>query len=235
MVPEIEKLAARLGHRFEDTDLLREALCHSSYTNEHPELGLQNNERLEFLGDAVLGLAVAHILMERHPGLEEGDLSQIRAGIVNAHRLAQVARNVNLGYHIALGKGEIQSDGKEKDSILANALEAVLAAVYLDSNFDAALKVIRSHFTHLIDSDISETPGRDYKSQLQEWSQAKMKVTPRYHVVEEKGPDHDKTFTIELQIRDFASSGTGKSKKAAEQEAAKKALMRLEAKPDDVP
>jgi len=235
MTSKTEEFAARMGYRFNDTGLLLEALRHSSYTNEQPEIDLRNNERLEFLGDAVLSLAVAHILMERYPDLREGDFSRIRAGIVSAYRLAQVARKLTLGDCIALGKGEVQSDGREKDSILADALEAVLAAVYLDSDFDTALGIVRNHFSHLIDSDITAASGRDYKSQLQEWSQANMKVTPRYRVVGEKGPDHNKTFTVELQMRDVSSSGTGKSKKDAEQNAAREALLCIKSADTDGP
>ena len=221
---DLSELTDILRHTFKDEDLLREALRHSSFVNEQLDPELRDNERLEFLGDAVLSLVVGHLLMQRYPDLKEGDLSRIRAGLVNESRLAQVARKIDLGKHMQLGKGETQSKGREKSSILANALEAVLAAVYLDGGFESAFAVIDHHFSALIDLDIRITTDGDYKSQFQEWAQTNQGTTPSYQVIDESGPDHDKTFIVRLQIRDLTADGVGRSKKMAEQNAAMNAL-----------
>lgn len=220
----LAELTKTLHHVFTDEGLLHEALRHSSFVNEQLDPELRDNERLEFLGDAVLSLVVGHLLMQRYPDLKEGELSRIRAGLVNESRLAQVARKIDLGKHIQLGKGEAQSKGREKSSILADALEAVIAAVYLDCGFESAFGVIDHHFSGLMDLDIRITKDGDYKSQFQEWAQTNERATPSYQVIDESGPDHDKTFIVRLQIRDLTADGVGKSKKMAEQNAAMHAL-----------
>ncbi len=221
---DISALQANLMYVFKDEGLLNEALRHSSYVNEQPDTYLRDNERFEFLGDAVLSLAVGHLLMQQHPSLREGDLTRIRASLVNESRLAQVAGNMNLGAHIRLGKGEIQSGGQEKDSILADALEAVLAAIYLDDGFETACRIIHHHFSPLIDSATTMAGSDDYKSQLQEWVQTEQQDPPRYTVIDESGPDHSKIFYVRLHLRDLTTDGVGKSKKIAEQNAARLAL-----------
>ena len=214
----------RLQYAFRDKALLQEALRHSSYVNELADPHLRDNERLEFLGDAVLNLSVGHILMRRYPDLNEGDLSRSRANLVNESQLAQMARSLELGAYIQLGKGEIQTHGREKNSILADSFEALLAAVYLDGGFDAAFKIIETNFLALIDHFHSTANTHDYKSQLQEIVQVGNGEMPDYCVIRENGPDHDKTFWVALKVRDIEAQGIGKSKKSAEQDAAKKAL-----------
>ncbi len=230
MPMEIKTIEKNLGYRFRQKTLLQKALCHSSYVNEQPLEGLQNNERLEFLGDAVLNLIAGHILMEEYPEVKEGELSRMRAGLVNETQLAAIARNLDLGAHILLGKGEIQTNGCDKNSILANTLEAVIAAVYLDGGFKTAFRLIQKHFAEVFNSLSFFTVDQDYKSRLQELVQTTLKVIPHYKIVEETGPDHDKTFTVQLKVQDVVTRGRGKSKKAAEQNAARQYLELMDSK-----
>ncbi len=217
-------IETKLGYEFNSKELLEEALRHSSFANEQPNEDLRDNERLEFLGDAVLNLIVGHILMERHPNLKEGDLSRTRANLVNESQLAIIARSMDLGVFIRLGRGEIQTDGREKNSILAGAFEALVAAVYLDGGFKTAFKIIEASFVPFLDIVHSATDSYDYKSRLQEWVQEKQGEIPNYKVVREEGPDHDKTFWISVKVFDIETEGKGKNKKTAEQDAARKAL-----------
>jgi ribonuclease III len=214
----------KLGYQFQSRDLLDEALRHSSYVNEQPESELRDNERFEFLGDAVLNLIVGHILMERYPHLKEGDLSRTRANLVNETHLAIMARSIELGAGLQLGKGEIQTNGMEKNSILAGAFEALMAAVYLDGGFKTAFQIIENNFAPFLDQIHSAIDSYDYKSRLQEWVQEKHGDIPYYKVVGEEGPDHDKTFWVSVKVFDIETEGTGKSKKTAEQDAAHQAL-----------
>jgi ribonuclease III len=227
---ELKALEDALGYHFKDSGLLRQALQHSSYVNEQRELALEDNERLEFLGDAVLDLVITHILMDHFPNTREGDLSRMRATIVNESQLADVAQRLNLGQYLLLGKGEALSHGQEKSSILADALEAVFAAVYLDGGYQAASEVIEELFSGIV-SQMGERLGEeDFKSPLQELVQVRYKTIPDYRVTGESGPDHDKTFEVRLNIGDaLTTEGVGKSKKAAEQAAAKIALEKLQA------
>ncbi len=218
----------RLRYDFRDKSLLQEALRHSSYVNEIAEPNLRDNERLEFLGDAVLNLTVGHLLMRSYPGIKEGDLSRSRANLVNETHLAETARSLELGVCILLGKGELQTHGREKNSILADAFEALMAAIYLDGGFEAAFRIIEKNFQPLIEQLDTVENTYDYKSRLQEWVQVGHGVIPSYQVVREDGPDHDKTFRVALTVIDLETEGSGKSKKAAEQEAARKALEILE-------
>jgi ribonuclease III len=218
---EIER---KLGYRFHSPDFLEEALRHSSFVNEQPDLDLRDNERFEFLGDAVLNLVVGQILMRRYPDLKEGDLSRMRANLVNESQLARIARAINLGSFIRLGKGEIQTMGREKNSILADTFEALIAAVYLDGGFHAAFKLIDENFSPLLEGKSRTADHHDYKSKLQEMVQEKQGAMPKYRIIREEGPDHEKTFWIELEVFDIETQGSGKSKKMAEQDAARKAL-----------
>ncbi|MBW2492642.1 MAG: ribonuclease III, partial [Deltaproteobacteria bacterium] len=188
------------------------------------------NERFEFLGDSVLNLVVGHMLMHRYPDVKEGDLSKMRANLVNESQLASIAQQMDLGSYIQLGKGEIQTKGWEKQSILANTFEAVIAAVYLDGGFDAAFSIIDGHFSFLLDAVVISTTNHDYKSRVQELVQTKHQEMPVYTVIHESGPDHDKTFRVRLEVGEIQAEGEGKSKKAAEQDAARKGLEFL--KPD---
>ena len=219
-----QHLQETLGYRFNNPLLLDEALRHSSFVNEQSNSQLRDNERMEFLGDAVLNLAVGHLVMRAYPDLREGDLSRIRANMVNESSLAEIARAVDLGSHLLLGRGEMQTGGHTKNSILANALEAVIAAVYLDSGFEQAFAMIEKHFRALVEIALELAAGQDFKSRLQEAVQGKYREVPHYRVLEEIGPDHDKTFCVLMTIGDLQSQGTGKSKKLAEQDAARKAL-----------
>jgi ribonuclease III len=221
-------LIQRIQYTFRNQSLLAEALQHSSFVNEVRDQNLRDNERLEFLGDAVLNLVIGHLLMEHFPDLTEGDLSKKRALLVNEASLATVARTINLGSYLRLGKGEEHSNGRNKDSLLANALEAVFAAIYIDGGFDSIFSVIRHHFFEALKELHTSTTDQDHKGRLQELAQLKNKDTPTYKIVKETGPDHAKTFCVELEIFDIKTDGQGRNKKMAEQNAAKKALKLLE-------
>jgi len=221
---DLSELNRKLMYEFKNTDLLVESLRHSSFVNEQLDSNLQDNERLEFLGDAVLNLVVGHILMQRYPDLNEGDLSRMRANLVNESQLASIARGIDLGSYIQLGKGEIHSKGWNKKSILANTFEAVIAAIYIDAGFDAVFKIIDSHFLFLINSVSTPAANHDCKSQVQELVQMELRSMPIYRVIHESGPDHDKTFRVQLKVGEVQTEGIGKSKKVAEQDAARKGL-----------
>ena len=225
---DLSEFERKLSYTFKDQSLLAEALRHSSFVNEQSDTDLRDNERFEFLGDAVLNLIVGHILMLRDPGLNEGDLTRIRAALVNETQLAAIAHTVDLGFFIQFGKGEIQTNGRQKKSILADTFEAVIAAVYLDGGFDAAYTIFNTHFSSLLDAMTASAENLDYKSQLQEAVQATDKAIPSYTVILENGPDHDKTFTIQVDVLQLRTRGVGKSKKTAEQDAARKALALLQ-------
>jgi ribonuclease-3 len=222
------KFQQTLCYAFKNPLLLEEALRHSSFVNEQTDPGVRDNERLEFLGDAVLNLVIGHLLMRAYPQMHEGDLSRLRANMVNETQLAEIARSLDLGPNLQLGRGEIQSNGHEKNSLLANALEAVIAAIYLDDGFEAAAKTIQRHFNALVQAAPELTIGQDYKSRLQEAVQSTIKEIPQYQVVEESGPDHEKTFTVAMNVGTIQTHGVGRSKKAAEQEAARKGIELFE-------
>ncbi|MDA8141442.1 MAG: ribonuclease III [Desulfobacteraceae bacterium] len=220
-------LIESMAYRFSDPSLLEEALRHSSFVNEQGAAELRDNERLEFLGDAVLNLAIGRLLMDAYPQLREGDLSRIRANLVNETQLANLARGLALGQYIQLGKGESQTGGHEKNSILANAMEAVIAAIYIDGGFDEAFAFIHHHFRELILGAKDLNAAQDFKSRLQEAVQGRSREVPRYRVIEEQGPDHDKIFCVVVTIGDLEAQGQGKSKKLAEQDAARNALTAM--------
>ncbi|MGB5993088.1 MAG: ribonuclease III [Desulfobacterales bacterium] len=228
---DLSELQQKLCYEFKNIDFLVESLRHSSFVNENLEPDIQDNERLEFLGDAVLNLVVGHMLMQRYPELKEGDLSKMRANLVNESQLASIAQEMDLGSYLQLGKGEIQTKGWEKQSILADTFEAVIAAVYLDGGFDAVFRIIDSHFSFLLNSVVMSTTNHDYKSQLQELVQMKQQKVPVYTIIHESGPDHNKTFRVRLKVEKIQAEGEGKSKKVAEQDAARKGLELL--KSDD--
>lgn len=223
----LSTLEKQIDYAFTDARLLEESLRHSSFVNEMPDSGQRDNERLEFLGDAVLNLAIGHILLMRFPELKEGDLSRMRASLVNEHQLARLARDMNLGGWIKLGKGEAQTGGHQKDSILAGALEALIAAIYLDAGFKRTFRTIKKIFQPVIRQIKHSGEHTDFKSLLQELVQARPGAMPAYTILREEGPDHDKTFWVQLKVLDVETRGTGKSKKAAEQDAACKALSIL--------
>jgi ribonuclease III len=221
-------LEAKLGYRFRDRRMLEMALTHRSYLNENPSSAREDNERLEFLGDAVLNLTVGHLLMETQPLRAEGDLSRSRALVVNEAGLARVAEALGLGDWLFLGKGEEQTGGRHKPSLLADACEAVMAAIYLDGGFDAAFRVARQLFETRI-REARDPANADFKTRLQERAQGRLRCSPRYTVVGESGPDHDKVFEVVLLLdgREVAR-GSGRSKKEAEQRAAALALQVLD-------
>jgi ribonuclease III len=211
-------LAKRLGYAFRRPELLAQSLTHRSF-------GARHNERLEFVGDAVLNCVVAHALYQRFPDIDEGDLSRMRANLVNRDALAEVARRVGLGEAIRLGEGEQRSGGPDRPSILADALEAVYGAVFLDGGFDAARNVIAATFGDVLRQADPDVLGKDPKTRLQEWLQARHLPVPEYRVVEVSGEAHAQTFTAECSIAalDVATRGTGASRRTAEQAAAEAA------------
>lgn len=225
---DLSELERMIGYKFNDINMFEEALRHSSFVNEQNLEDMRDNERLEFLGDAVLNLVVGDSLMQRYPDLKEGDLSRMRAGLVNESQLAAIAHKIDLGRYIKLGRGEIQTNGKEKKSILADAFEAVIAAVYLDGGFDAAFKIITVHFSSLFQLVLAPAADHDYKSRIQELIQEKHNIAPVYKVISTNGPDHDKTFRVQLKASELIVEGVGKSKKTAEQDAARRALEIIE-------
>ena len=223
MSPEAEDRLARLGealgHRFADPSLLRLALTHSSASGR----GLAANERLEFLGDRVLGLAVADLLYRRFAGEEEGDLARRFSVLVSRESLAQVAGQIGLAPHLALARGEEDSGGRGNPAILADACEAVIAALYLDGGLEAAQRFIERQWAPLVEQD--RRPPQDAKTALQEWAQAEGRKLPSYVVVGSAGPAHDPLFTVEVRVEGLApATGAGRSKRAAEQAAAAEAL-----------
>ncbi len=223
----IELLTDRLGHRFQNPRLFEEALTHKSYLNECPGPERRDNERLEFLGDAVLDLVISELFLSRFPDAPEGELSKLKARTVSEAALSQVARRLDLGRALVLGRGEDLTGGRDKPSLLADALEAVIAAVFLDGGLAAARQVVLAAFTDLFDH-LGRSDAADHKTELQELCQRDFAVLPVYRVLQESGPDHHKQFDVELTIRGEAyGMGTGRSKKEAEQQAAKTALERL--------
>ena len=221
-------LEAVLGYAFRDRTLLEQALRHASWCNEHADAHLEDNERLEFLGDAVLDLVVGHKLMTRYPQLREGELSVTRAQVVSEAGLGEVAGQLGIGSWLMLGKGEEKSGGRSKPSILADAFEAILAAVYLDGGFSAAVDIVGRLLAQRIET-VEFKGFFDFKTRLQETAQARLKATPTYRVVQEIGPDHDKRFVVAVTIgTDEWARAVGRSKKEAEQMAAADAHFRIE-------
>ncbi len=226
------RLEQQLGYTFADEKLCETALTHKSWLNEATTVGRGDNERLEFLGDAVLNLAVSDMLMRRFPDRAEGDLSKTRAVIVNEGGLCHAAERLDLGQWIFLGRGEEQGGGRRRPSILADAFEALIGAVYLDGGFLIAFDVAQRLLAEAIE-DSDQGLRLDFKSRLQERSQSLLQQMPRYTVVGQDGPDHDKTFLVAITLgdREFGRA-SGKSKKEAEQSAAALALAKLEAPAD---
>jgi len=220
---QFDELQLKLGYRFRNPALLQAALTHSSYANENKKSGAISNERLEFLGDSVLGMTVAALIYANCPSMPEGRMTKLRAELVCEKSLAALAMAFGLGSCLLLGRGEEKGGGRERPSILADALEAVLAAIYLDGGFEPVSLLIQRYF--LLRSDWLETENTDYKTVLQELIQEKAGQTLNYHVADESGPDHMKSFTVEVFLNGARiGRGTGKSKKEAEQIAAKSAL-----------
>ena len=225
-------LQERLGAEKLEPSLGLAALTHKSYSNEHRGEAVVDNERLEFLGDAVVDLLVSHRLMERFPSADEGELSKLRALIVNEDALARIARELRVGELLRMGRGEELTGGRDKSSVLADALEAVIAAVYLTEGLSGAMAMVDRHFAEVLDGVAEGRSGDDYKTRLQELMQSQGRVPPRYRVVAEEGPDHAKTFEVEVSIGgEVFGRATGRNKKEAEQAAARKTLEMPTPKP----
>jgi ribonuclease III len=221
-------LEGRLGWDFADKALLERALTHRSFANENETLSGGDNERLEFLGDAVLQLIISDMLMRRFPDYTEGQLSRLRASVVNENPLAELSRRFKIGECLLLGKGEEASGGRMKPSLLANALESVIAAMFIDRGFERTAAFLSAIFEPFVNEGDADTACFDYKTSLQEESMSLFKTLPRYGVISETGPDHDKVFETGLYIAErLIATGSGKSKKEAEKAAAKTALETL--------
>jgi ribonuclease-3 len=228
LIARVQTLEARLGFTFQCPERALEALTHKSFVNENRGAQSLDNERLEFLGDAVIDLAVSHRLMVLVPAATEGKLSRLRASLVNEEGLAGVARRLKLGELLRLGRGEERTGGREKSSLLADALEAVLAAIFMEQGFGAVEAVVarlfEERFVLARDGDLDH----DHKTELQERAQSLLRAAPRYRVTREEGPDHAKLFDVEVSVAGVAyGAGSGRNKKDAEQAAAKVALERL--------
>lgn len=214
-----------LDYEFQDIVLFHTAMTHSSYANEHRSQHLQYNERLEFLGDSVLGFITADFLMRQYPDLPEGELTKLRASVVCEGALYEIARELGIPAEIKLGHGEELGGGRERPSILADATEALLGAIYLDGGIDAAREFVLRFIPKSVEKALKGGAFKDYKTMLQEIVQKNKQETLKYQLAGESGPDHEKRFTMEVLLNsNVLSTGTGKSKKEAEQMAAKKAL-----------
>lgn len=226
-IQELEILQDSLDYRFEDLNLLNKALTHKSFVNESTS-SLKNNERFEFLGDSVLDLIVSDYLICTFSEFSEGRLSKLRASVVNESCLAELATQLDLGRFLLLGKGEEQSGGREKSSLLANAYEALTGALYLDGGLEKVKYVFMEVLKKEIHQRVDSKGFQDFKSELQEYTQTNLNCIPTYRVVAEHGPDHEKTFEVELRIQNKAGGvGVGRNKKEAEQAAARQTLKKL--------
>jgi len=223
------ELEQTIGYSFRNSDLLLQALTHRTFSHEHPEAAPLFNERLEFLGDAVLGLVISEELFGRYPDLNEGVLSKLKAALVRERTLASVARSLNLGDSLRLGRGEEQTGGREKRSLLADAVEALIAAVFLDGGLGAARALIGRFFEGRIEEAAEAGRSFDAKTTLQELAYRLSGQQPEYRLTGESGPDHLKTFAVEVLLqKKVLGQGSGRNKKEAEQAAARAALKRLE-------
>ena len=222
----LKDLEAVIGYKFRNISLLQNALTHSSYANERWHNSLLSNERLEFLGDSVLGMLVAEYLYRNFPNRPEGELTRMRADMVCEQTLAAAANRIGLGQHLLLGHGEEQGGGRTRNSILADAMESVIAASFLDGGMEAALQIVRTFI--FVEVPVTKLHNADYKTQLQEMVQQKKNQTLSYELVGQSGPDHDKRFDVEVSLNGVAVGfGSGSSKKRAEQDAARAAIEKL--------
>lgn len=225
---DLSSLEKKIGYKFKNIKLLRNSLVHRSFGNENKKYKKINNERLELLGDAVLDLIVAEYLYKNHSNYSEGDLAKIKSMAVSEPVLAKVSRKLNMGEYLYLSRGELLTGGREKNSILGDLFEAVLGAIYLDSNFETARKIALHHLKEYIDHVEEDEEIMDFKTILQEYSQKVYKQVPTYEVINETGPDHKKLFEIVVKIgEDIEEKGIGKSKKMAEHGAAQALCKKL--------
>ena len=224
-VQEVEKT---LGYHFTEMSFLVNALTRRSFWHENRDVCTEHNERLEFLGDAVLGLVIANVLYQEFPEAEEGELQKKRASIVNKKALARVMRRLRLAEFIRMGRGDELSGCRDRDSVLADTLEALIAAVYLDGGFERAEEVVEKHFYTLVARSANVEAVEDSKSLLQEKAQGQLGITPTYQVIDQWGKDHQKTFSVAVYLgKDVAGVGTGRNKREAQQDAARDALSKL--------
>jgi ribonuclease III len=225
---ELREFERALGVHYDRLELLNVALTHSSYANQQNLNYNDHNERLEFLGDSVLSMAVSDYLYKKYKTKHEGKLTRMRAGVVCEASLVEISKKLNLSKYLRIGKGEELSGGREKDSLLADACEAVIASIYLDRGFEAAKDFVLSHLISKIDTIVKDHNYNDFKSKLQEYVQKNLMAAIKYNVKEESGPAHDRLFEIELYLDNKCYGiGIGKSKKEAEQNAAKEALKNI--------
>jgi len=225
---KLDILEKNLKIKFKNRQLLKEALVHRSYLNEAKEKGLHSNERLEFLGDAVLSLIVSEWLFKQFPDYPEGHLTNLRSNLVKTESLAKIAKKFDLGKFLFLGKGEKGKGEKNNPALLANAFEAILGAIFLDRGVEVVKNFIKKHFKNLLKTLISKGELKDLKNLLQEKTLAETKITPFYRVIKEEGPPHAKTFTVGVYLEEkLLAQGTGKNKHAAEEKAAKNALDKI--------
>jgi ribonuclease III len=229
---KLSPLQVRLHYQFLDPYLLLQALTHRSFSHEQADPGLGHNERLEFLGDTVLSLVMSHLLYRRFPDLPEGELSKIRAGLVNEQQLKQLAQGLKVGKYLRLGRGEEVTGGRKKSSLLADALEAILGAVYLEGGLEPAARLIDDLYGPSLEQiGMISLSAPDPKTDFQEYCQGYLKKTPTYEVMREEGPAHRKVFFVKARIdQQVVGQGKGRSKKAAEQQAAERALARIRKK-----
>lgn len=219
-----------IGVQFQNPRLLQQALTHRSYINEQADETLKDNERMEFLGDAVLDFITGDLLYQTYPDVAEGELTRLRSALVRTESLAELARDCRVGEFILIGRGEENSGGRERTNNLCRAFEAVIGAIYLDQGLDAVREFVIPHLQRLETRAVEEALHKDARSRLQEWSQAELNLTPVYRTRSASGPDHNKEFVIEVLIGDrIAASGTGKSKQTAAQAAAQAALNMVKA------
>lgn len=227
MSDSIKKLEEKIGVNFTDTSLLRKAVTHRSYLNENPGEDISHNERLEYLGDAVLELITTDYLFDHHPNRPEGELTAIRAALVNTNSIAEAAQEVGLEPHLRLSKGEQEDTGRGRQFILANTYEAVIGAIYKDQGYQAAAEFVDWTLLKKADEIIASDSWRDPKSVFQEQAQEQVSITPEYKTLKSEGPDHDKVFTVGVFLEDEkVAEGEGKSKQEAESEAASAALSK---------
>lgn len=225
---DLDKFQGEMGVQFRDWSLLRQALTHRSYINEHEDEDLQDNERMEFLGDAILDFIVADMLYKRFPEMPEGELTRLRAALVRTESLAELGAQCQLGEALLIGKGEENSGGRRRQNNLCRGFEAVIGALYLDQGLEAVKQFVLPRLTLLLKQVMDEALHKDARSQLQEWSQAELSLTPVYRTVAASGPDHNKEFLVEVLIGDrVVGRGAGRSKQAAAQDAARNALKTL--------
>jgi ribonuclease-3 len=224
----LKPLQLALGHCFVKLKHLQRAVTHPSYINEHPEERICDNQRLEFLGDATLDFVIGAWVFHKYPGFDEGRMTRLRASLVRTETLAQFAKEVGIGEALRLGRGEEEAGGREREANLCDAFEAVVGALYLDGGLEAVESFIEPLVTPAAEQTLSAKADQDAKSRLQEWSQAEMGVTPRYRIVDERGPDHAKVFEAEVLLRkEVKGRGCGHSKQSAEQAAAQQACEEL--------